>query len=70
MGRHLIDKSGRRYGRLVVLAYAGISYGGYRQYLCRCDCGREWYVSSQNLHRKGTMSCGCSRFKNTKEADL
>lgn len=48
------DKTGRRYGRLVVVEYV---YKG--KWLCKCDCGNETVVPSVNLANGHTKSCGC-----------
>lgn len=62
MGRKLKDKTGMRFGHLTVVALASFrTPGRCSVYLCRCDCGTEWYVSSGNLHRNGTQSCGCEK---------
>jgi hypothetical protein len=57
------DKTGRRYGRLVVL---GLSYietlksGKKRSiWLCQCDCGNKCKIRATNLTCKITKSCGC-----------
>ena len=49
-----IDLTGQRYGRLVVIRYAGA--------MCwdvMCDCGRSRTVTGGNLRRGLTQSCGC-----------
>ena len=54
---------GSRFGRLVVIERTDLrtktSNGGHTIYKCQCDCGNEIYVSSANLKRGGTQSCGC-----------
>lgn len=60
----LIDLTGRRFGRLFVLERAGtyVADGGFHKsatWRCRCDCGRETVVMSQDLRRGTTRSCGC-----------
>lgn len=45
---------GMRFGRLVILEYAGKSY-----WRVRCDCGTEKSVMASNF--KKTKSCGCYR---------
>lgn len=44
---------GQRYGYLTVLEW----YNG--EWKCQCDCGNIIYVSTNNLHRGNTKSCGC-----------
>lgn len=63
------DKSGKRYGRLVVLSLNGYKHytenGGRGRkkkravWLCRCDCGSEISVPSLHLTTGNTQSCGC-----------
>lgn len=61
---NVIDHAGRRYGRLTVIEQAGRSKDGHVLWKCRCDCGTECAVQSNNFRpgaRKGTQSCGCLR---------
>jgi hypothetical protein len=57
MPRPLINITGHRFGRLVVL-YTTTTYGPTK-WLCRCDCGNEVIVYNCNLRRNNTRSCGC-----------
>jgi len=50
------ELSGQRFGRLVVLAYAGD-----RQWHCQCDCGRPSTAKAHHLVSGDTQSCGCRR---------
>ena len=54
--RMLIDLTGQRFGRLVVVR----RYDKTR-WLCQCDCGNEKIVIGHNLRRGHTKSCGCYR---------
>lgn len=59
--------AGERYGRLVVVAYAGNNRHQQRQYTARCDCGVEIVVNGYALTNGNTQSCGClqrERFTN------
>lgn len=49
---------GKRFGRLVVTAYAGKRNGMHR-WQCRCDCGKETVVGQTLLQTGKTKSCGC-----------
>ena len=50
------DKTGKRFGRLVVLK----RLPGHERWLCRCECGTETIVLGCSLIKKtGTKSCGC-----------
>ena len=60
-----LDLTGQRFSRLIVLSYASedkqIYYNGKhkRTWLCQCDCGNQCYVTTENLRRGDTPSCGC-----------
>lgn len=57
----LIDLTGMRFGRLVVLEKVhrdGITNAFWK---CKCDCGKETTVISKSLRNGGTTSCGCYR---------
>ena len=49
------DLEGMRFGRLLVIAYAGPKPS---KWLCRCDCGNE-VVLKIGAFSQGTQSCGC-----------
>ena len=56
----VIDLTGMRFGRLVVLSLdAKRAAGGGSKWLCRCDCGIEKIVTGQALNHGKTRSCGC-----------
>jgi hypothetical protein len=57
----LIDRTGQRYGRLVVIAREGSDGHGSAVWRCRCDCGRVIAVAGGNLQRLRSRSCGCYR---------
>lgn len=57
VGRPLIDISGRRYGRLVVLRRSGTCYP--IRWNCKCDCGNTKVVRGTELKCGNTKSCGC-----------
>lgn len=53
---------GKRFGRLVVLSYAGDEYVGSdnnSRWICQCDCGNQTIVGSTKLKSGHTASCGC-----------
>lgn len=52
------DMAGQRFGRLLVLRYAG-SKNGKAAWYCKCDCGNETIVTGDNLRQGITSSCGC-----------
>ncbi len=55
----LIDLTGKRYGRLLVLDRDGANHMGYSTWTCRCDCGVEKIYVGANLRSGDTKSCGC-----------
>ena len=55
----MIDITGQRFGRLLVLERVGLSKSRSARWLCRCDCGTEKEVDGPNLRRGLTTSCGC-----------
>lgn len=63
MGRKRVDKSGKRFGRLLALRPVEADAGGKARFLCRCDCGTEVVVDSGNLREScdHNRSCGCVR---------
>ena len=60
-GRKVLqDLTNQRFGKLVVLKYAG-SNRDRSQWLCQCDCGNEVIVNQMELKKGNTLSCGCLR---------
>src|SRR5262252_7837962 len=57
------DLSGRRYGRLTVIGFAGIEDKGPRRkaslWHCECSCGNSTVVTASRLNYGWTTSCGC-----------
>ena len=61
---HIIDLTGKRFGRLEVIEKAECpkNYGNtYAWWLCRCDCGNLVTVIGKSLRSGTTKSCGCYR---------
>lgn len=54
------DLTGQRFGRLIVLAYAGKD-GPHHMWRCACDCGGTKVARQGNLVHSGVRSCGCLR---------
>src|SRR5690606_38561513 len=52
------DRTGRRYGRLVVKALAKRERGKV-WWVCECDCGGSAVVSVAHMIASHTRSCGC-----------
>lgn len=49
-----IDLTNQRFGRLIA-----IEYNGNSKWKCKCDCGNEVLVETNNLRTGNTKSCGC-----------
>ena len=66
LGPRTTDETGNRYGRLMVLEYAGSGEGKHRhaRWLCRCNCGEETTIDGTRLRSEKSPSCGCGRIIN------
>ena len=53
-----IDLTGRRFGRLAVMAFSRTD-DGHSMWECLCDCGRPAVVLGASLRSGKTTSCGC-----------
>lgn len=53
----IIDLVGQRFGRLTVESFSHMHVGAF--WNCRCECGTSLTVSSNNLRRGNSKSCGC-----------
>lgn len=62
----LIDLSGKRFGRLLVINKHS-SFKGHVKWLCKCDCGNECVVQGSSLKSGNTTSCGCYKREYSKE---
>lgn len=59
--RKIMDLTGQRFGRLIVIGEAGRAKNGAKRWRCLCDCGNEHFVITGNLLNSSTRSCGCYR---------
>lgn len=63
----VVDLTGRRFGRLTVLAFAGLACNANGRsrasWICRCDCGTERTITADYLGSGRTKSCGCLKTK-------
>lgn len=59
----LIDLTGLRFGKLLVIRRSGSGRSGKSKWLCRCDCGNEKSILGCSLRNGRTRSCGCSSEK-------
>lgn len=62
----LLDMTGQRVGRLVVVERAPNSPEGNAQWRCRCDCGTEVLKKGGDLRFGRIHSCGCLRREKTR----
>lgn len=66
MGK-LIDLTGQRFGKLVVLENMG-KLDGHRYYWkCQCDCGTIANIKGDSLRSGNTKSCGCGKYDGFKQ---
>jgi len=63
----LIDLTGKRFERLVVVALLAQRFRKEARWLCRCDCGREHSVCGYHLRKGDVASCGCFRREKTQQ---
>ena len=63
--RKLIDLTGQRFGRLLVIRRVECEKHGEAKWLCQCDCGNETAVFGYLLRSGKTSSCGCSKHDET-----
>lgn len=54
-----IDETGKTYGLLTVIKYAGSTPKQDALWLCKCQCGNTKIVSGRDLRNGHTSSCGC-----------
>jgi len=52
---NFVDRTGRKYGRLTAIGFAGKS-----RWFCRCECGNIIAAYVGNLTKAHTTSCGCA----------
>lgn len=68
MSQKIIDKTGQRFGKLVVVEKCNKRTNqGNVIWLCKCDCGRSKNIISSSLRYGGTQSCGCLLGKKSKD---
>lgn len=57
--RVLYDLDGMKFGKLQVISRAFIHKEYGWMWLCKCECGKETYASTTQLHMGTKQSCGC-----------
>jgi hypothetical protein len=67
MGRLIIDLTGKRFGKLVVIKNNGIdSKSKKATWECLCDCGNTTIVRSDRIVSLKAKSCGCIKSSGTR----
>lgn len=56
-----VDRTGRIYGQLTVVAFGGMSRDGRSTWVCKCSCGRHSRPTGTNLQKGISRSCGCHK---------
>ena len=67
-----LDLIGRKFGRLTVVAFAGVDGSGkqaHSTWMCECEDGNRLVVAGGNLTAGYTTSCGCLRKERTSLAN-
>ena len=59
---NFIDLTNQKYGALTVIQRGENKYGRVA-WICKCDCGNECHVTSNDLRTKKIVSCGCQKIK-------
>lgn len=60
----IIDLTGQRFSKLTVIKFLGRTKK-MSMFECKCDCGSVTSVSSNNLRKGHTTSCGCQSSRKT-----
>ncbi len=57
----LINHTGQRFGRLLVIKRAeiSVSHGKSARWVCICDCGTKVVIEGMKMRNGHTRSCGC-----------
>lgn len=62
---NLIDLTGQRFGRLVVIERYGSDRFKRAMWKCQCDCGEVRVIHGFNLTQGKSKSCGCLKVQQT-----
>lgn len=65
----LIDLTGMRFNRLIVIRQVNSGKHSKPRWLCICDCGQVIETQGSQLRRGQTQSCGCLQRERTKSAN-
>lgn len=62
----LIDITGQRFGRWLVLKREIVATKKGTHWFCRCDCGNEKVLNGSSLKNGLSTSCGCFKLENSR----
>lgn len=54
---------GKKFFKLLVIEFIGNDKNGFREWLCKCECGNETKATTNSLNSKHKKSCGCWKRK-------
>jgi hypothetical protein len=60
---NVIELTGIKFGRLLVIKYAGLDQYKNALWLCKCDCGEKVIKKGATLRDGRTQSCGCLKLE-------
>lgn len=55
----MVDLTGKKFNRLTALLPTDLRFDHSVMWLCKCDCGNDFLLSSKLLQNGHTKSCGC-----------
>ncbi|MDR2477084.1 MAG: hypothetical protein LBD18_04780 [Treponema sp.] len=64
-----IDITGKKYGRLTVLFFAGTDTGHRSKWRCQCECGKILIADGWKIRNGHTQSCGCLQAERVAQAN-
>lgn len=65
-----LDLANQKFGMLTVIRYVGCDEKYNHKWLCECECGNETIVTTGNLRKGHTTSCGCYRHKRQRDSHI
>lgn len=70
--RNVKDISGKKFGSLTAISYAGKNLGSQSgaYWICRCECGFEKTICGRSLRSGSIKSCGCSKSRTDETGNI
>lgn len=59
----VINETGNQYGMVTVLERGPNDNSGKAQWLCKCNCGKQFLARGTDLRRNKILTCGCCNYK-------